>query len=90
MLIESSGRPSDERFNSNEQVPRKGEITLKAVKMSRIVGSAGQGGSGSSEHHMVQSPQASLMLETIEPMKAGEGNGLGHHHNPVSAMNGLG
>ena len=51
MLIESSGGPSDERFNSNEQA-RKGEITLKAVKMSRIVNS-GQGGSGNGEQHLV-------------------------------------
>ena len=74
VLIESPHQPdaTHERYE-----PRKGEITLKAVKMSRIVGSGGhQGGaSGSSEHHhhMVQSPQAaaSLMLETIEPiMKA--------------------
>ena len=62
VLIESPHHPdtTHERYE-HCQVPRKGEITLKAVKMSRIVGSGGHpgGASGSSEHHhhhMVQSP----------------------------------
>ena len=40
---------------------------------------------------MVQSPQTSLMLETIEPMKVGEANGLNHHNQvPAGASNGVG
>ena len=39
---------------------------------------------------MVQSPQTSLMLETIEPMKVSEANGMNHHQVPAGASNGMG
>ena len=85
-MIESTGGGhhlgDNERGNSNnEQALRKGEITLKAVKMSRIVGSAGQGANGSNEHN---TPQASLMLETIEPMKGGDGAAAGQVSSTVT------
>ena len=86
MLIESSGggRPSDERFNNTEQMlmTRKGEITLKAVKMSRIVNQNGQTTAASSSgeqhlvyqhganHHTGQQATSSLIATTdsIEPI----------------------